>query len=120
MSSKAFSLLPENGGQSRADSSAFGLIAAVPCKRSAARAQHLSHSELSRHAQSIAALERSGLKFQGQFVSALPRCMKFCMRRSARDFGIFLTILVARRIAEIVGMKLRHHVHRRCGHVFSN
>ena len=68
----------------------------------------------------MAALERSGLKFQAQFIGALPRSMKFCMRWSAGNLGIFLPVLVACRIAEIVGMELRHHVHRRRGHVFSN
>src|SRR4029077_18105293 len=42
------------------------------------------------------------------------------MRWSACNLGIFLGVLVARGIAEIVGMELRHHVHRRCGHVLSN
>jgi hypothetical protein len=37
------------------------------------------------------------------------------MRWSVCNLGIFLGVLVARRIAE-----MRHHVHRRCGHVLSN
>src|SRR4029077_5484488 len=76
--------------------------------------------EQRRDAQNIIAPERGSLEFQAQFAGALPRIMKLCARWSTSDLGIFLPVLVARRIAEIVGMELYHHVHRRRRHVFSN
>jgi hypothetical protein len=50
------------------------------------------------------ALERSGLKFQAQFARALPRSMKFCMRWSACDLGIFLPVLVGSAIHSSTGV----------------
>jgi hypothetical protein len=49
-------------------------------------------------------LERGGLEFQPQFVGAVPRSMKLSIRWPARNLGVFLPILVARLIAEIVRM----------------
>ena len=73
--------------------------------RNCERTSQMSFGERRRHAQNITALERRGLEFQSQFARALPRNMKLGARWSTSDLGISLPVLVARRIAEIVGME---------------
>ena len=65
------------------------------------------------HAERIAAFERGGFKIEPQFARTAPGIVELRLCRLAGNFRVFVSILGARWIAEIVGVELRHHIHRR-------
>src|SRR5437773_944028 len=73
-----------------------------------------SYLEHRRHVESTRALESGGLELEAQFARTAPGTIKLRVRRAAGDLCVFVPVLGTRRIAEIVGMELRHHIHRRC------
>jgi hypothetical protein len=49
-----------------------------------------------------------------------PGIIELRSRRRAGDFRVFVPVFGAHRITEIVGMELRHHIHRRSRHALGN
>src|SRR5215831_1923106 len=71
-------------------------------RRLTAPAGKMLDLEHRRHAESNGALERRALEFQAQFAGAAPGGIEFRVRRPAGNLGVFVSVLGARRIAEIV------------------
>src|SRR5262245_55204137 len=63
------------------------------------------------------ALERCGFEVQSQFLGGAPGVQQLASAGPAGDLGVLDAIVGAGRIAEIIGMELRHDVHRRGWHV---
>src|SRR5919109_5124329 len=82
----------------------------------------LSASVSLRHQTALphAALERGGFEGEAEFGGAPPGATELAASRPARDLRVFVAVLAAGRITEIIGMELCHHVERRSRHVLGN
>src|SRR5262245_53897354 len=101
---------PPEGHQTYIKPSALSELHAAAPEPDLASAVHPA-----RPGQGAAALEGRGFEVEAEVTGMAPGVFQFAPRRTASDLRILGPIFGARRIAEIVGMELRHDVHRRGG-----